>query len=93
MTTENFNNEKIAHLLALGEQRRAQARIDALEKLSPREQRLVSEALVAGYVASSMANGDRDIPKDKVIVAIGLDVVLGYPDLYPLLADYQPETD
>lgn len=81
--------------LAAREQRRWENVDRAIGRLTPREQRLVREAAVMGYVQGTRSvpgghNGK--IPPDLQIVGLVVDGCLAMPDLYPLIADYtEPE--
>lgn len=60
--------------------------------LSPREQELVREAAVAGYIAGVRATGswDHHVPGDRSILQETLTLCTENPDLYPTVAAYQP---
>lgn len=58
---------------------------DLLGKLTAREQRLVREAAVMGYVRGSMHPKDEKIPKDSSILTEVVDACLAAPDLYPVM--------
>lgn len=64
------------------------------EALTEREQRLVKEAAVIGYVQGVMySDGRRDRVADATIVYRALTGARDNPDLYPTLANYTPETE
>ena len=80
-----------ASLLAYFEtrqQQRADDRNAVLRGLTKREQQLVREAAVMGYVRGTMAP-DKDIPDDSDVTAFVIDCCLGFPDLYPAMARAQ----
>ena len=75
--------------LALRSRDRAGRVRDALAALTPREQALVRDAAVMGYVrgAQAVAAGSVSgkIPADSAIVAEVVGACLSLPDLYPTL--------
>ena len=76
-----------AQLLAYFETRqqmRADERDAVLRGLTKREQQLVREGAVMGYVRGTMAH-DREIPGDSDVLALVIDCCLGFPDLYPAM--------
>ncbi len=84
--------EKLLNLFEANALRRAKARDELMGNLTEREQRLVREAVIAGYLAHAIHRPE-SIPPDSEILASGLDVALGYSDLYPLLTEYKPGED
>ncbi len=84
MTVE-LPNELITYLAEQdGRRRNAVAR--TLAALSPREQRLVREAAVMGYVRGDLARKCREtrIPRDSDIVAEVVDACLALPGRFPM---------
>lgn len=76
-----------ARLLAYFETRREQRageRDAVLRGLTKREQQLVREAAVMGYVRGTMAQS-KEIPGDSAVLAHVIDCCLGFPDLYPAM--------
>ncbi len=68
------------------EVRRAQHEADrnaVLAGMTKREQALIKDAAVMGYVQGAMAGRDREIPPDGMILASVLDGCLAMSDLYP----------
>jgi hypothetical protein len=79
----------LAQYLADRDQQRAEAVAQRLNELSPREQALVREAAVMGYVQGVRAvpgSWQQQIPHDKDIVHTVIDACRAFDDLYPLLA-------
>ena len=70
------------------QQQRADDRNAVLRGLTKREQQLVQEAAVMGYVRGTMAP-DKEIPDDSAVTAHVIDCCLGFPDLYPAMARAQ----
>ena len=56
-----------------------------LAGLTKREQQLVREAAVMGYVRGTMAQS-KEIPADSDVVALVIDCCLGFSDLYPAMS-------
>jgi hypothetical protein len=80
-----------AQLLAYFETRqqmRADKRNAVLRGLTKREQQLVREAAVMGYVRGTMAQS-KEIPDDSDVLALVIDCCLGFPDLYPAMLKAQ----
>ena len=76
-------------------ERRQQARTsrirDFLDTLTPREQALVEQAAVMGYVRGTMAPKGAEIPLNKEILAEVVDACFAFPELYPVFhADLAP---
>ena len=74
-------------------QKREKARLDEfaalMETLSPREQSLVREAAVMGFVQGTMAAGGiprEHFPKDSEITQRVVEGCRDVPDLYPTIA-------
>lgn len=63
---------------------RANDRLAVLRGLTKREQQLVKEAAVMGYVRGKMAQ-NTEIPGDSEVTALVIDCCLGFPDLYPAM--------
>lgn len=66
------------------QQQRAGDRNAVLRGLTKREQQLVREAAVMGYVRGKMAH-DKEIPGDSDVLALVIDCCLVFPDLYPAM--------
>lgn len=66
----------LADYLAGRDRERAQRRADALAVLTDREQQLVREFAVMGFVHGHMAAGSTEFPKDDQIMAWVLDGLL-----------------
>lgn len=83
---QDVPDELIAYLAARHRDR-AQQVIEALAALTPREQALVKEAAVMGYVHGAFDTGaiGAKIPADSRIVAAVITACLAAPDLYPNL--------
>lgn len=82
---------------ATREQQRDQQVRRILATLSDREQQLVREAAVMGYVRGSMsAHPSLEIPKDAAIVWEVIDACRAMPDLYRTITGWveeDPEED
>jgi hypothetical protein len=70
------------------QQMRADDRNAVLRGLTKREQQLVREAAVMGYVRGTMAQS-KDIPGDSDVLALVIDCCLGFSDLYPAMTRAQ----
>ena len=80
-----------AGLLAYFETRQQQHADDrnaVLSGLTRREQQLVREAAVMGYVRGTMTQS-KEIPGDSDVLALVIDCCLGFPDLYPAMTRAQ----
>ncbi len=80
--------EGLAAYLAARDRLRARQVSDALAALTPREQALVREAAVMGYVQGAFDTGaiGAKIPADSKILAAVIAACLAAPDLYPAIA-------
>lgn len=78
----------IEKLLQRGRELKAAANQDAFQNLSEREQRLVREATIAGFLARHIIGDLETVPKDSEILSRGLSVCTDMPDLYPLISGY-----
>lgn len=82
-----------AHIKALLEDSRArrQAEVDALKgSLTEREQRLIREAFVLGFVARHRMTPEAiDFPKDSEIEFQGFSICVDHQDLYPTISGYE----
>lgn len=80
--------ENLAGYLAARDRERAQQVGEALGALTPREQALVKEAAVMGYVQGALAAGavHPQIPPDSAVLTEVVGACLAMPDLYPTLA-------
>ena len=76
-----------AQLLTYFEQRQqmhADDRAAVLRGLTKREQQLIRESAVMGYVRGVMAHR-KEIPADSDVLALVVDCCLNFPDLYPAM--------
>jgi hypothetical protein len=76
-----------AQILAYFEERqqmRAHDRAAVLRGLTKREQQLIREAAVMGYVRGAMAHS-KEIPADSDVLALVIGCCLNFPDLYPAM--------
>lgn len=80
----------LADYLAARDRARNQQTDDAIAALTDREQALVREAAVMGYVQGAMAQGQA-IPADATVLRLVVSACLAMPDLYPNLSD-QPRS-
>lgn len=65
----------------------------AIQRLTPRERRIVGEAAVMGFVQGMMAAGvtlDDAMPDDETIVLRVFNGIISTPDLYPTLSATTP---
>lgn len=58
-----------------------------LAGLTERERALVKEAAVMGYVQAARVSGGRGVPGDATILVKVVEGCLGFPDLYPTIAE------
>ena len=88
--------------LAERETARNTATAEAYAALTEREQRLVREAAVMGYVQGTRHPADEKHPKDSWVTALVVQECLAFPDLYPTMnavrdaarqATGQPDTE
>lgn len=82
---------EIVEILGVRARLRQDKRIEALARFTPREQRLIREASVMGFVRGVRYEGYRrddepEIPRDGWIVEQVLGGCLSFEDLYPLIA-------
>jgi hypothetical protein len=83
--------EPLAAYFEQRQQARADRLRDFLSNLTLREQALVEQAAVMGYVRGSMAPKGVEIPLNKEILAEVVDACFVFPDLYPVFhADLAP---
>jgi hypothetical protein len=66
------------------QQMRGDDRAAVLRGLTKREQQLIREAAVMGYVRGTMAHS-KEIPADSEVLALVIDCCLNFPDLYPAM--------
>ena len=71
--------------LAERETARNTATAEAYAALTEREQRLVREAAVMGYVQGTRHPADEKHPKDSWVTALVVQECLAFPDLYPTM--------
>lgn len=72
------------YLADRGAQRAADVQ-SILDALTVREQRLVMDAAVMGYVRGKMSGRDDPIPKNDAILREVIDACQSFPDLYAVL--------
>ena len=77
-------NARLLAYLETRQQMRADERHAVLRGLTKREQHLIKEAAVMGYVRGTMAHG-KEIPDDSDVLALVIDCCLAFPDLYPAM--------
>lgn len=84
MTDPDLPDELVRYL-AERDRQRAERVHRVYETLTKREQRLVREAAVMGFVQGTRHAGGFDvpIPPDRRIVAQVIDACFAFPDLYP----------
>jgi hypothetical protein len=76
-----------AQILAYFEKRQqmhADERAAVLRGLTKREQQIIRESAVMGYVRGTMAHS-KEIPADSDVLALVIDCCLIFPDLYPAM--------
>jgi hypothetical protein len=79
--------EQLAAYLATRDQQRMEAVGRAWGAMTEREQRLVREAAVMGYVHGAQFAPHREsIPHDREIVIEVLEACIHHNDLYPVIA-------
>lgn len=76
----------IVRLVEAGDLRRAEQVRRVLGRCTEREQRLIREAAVMGFVLGTRAGPGCDIPADSATTNWVVDSCLGLPDLYPAFA-------
>lgn len=80
--------EQLANYLATRDQQRLEACQHAWGAMTEREQRLVREAAVMGYVQGVQFGPHRKgIPHDREIVAEVMEACIHHGDLYPVIAE------
>lgn len=83
--------EAVVALFANRAAGRAQAAADLFDTFTEREQALIKDAAVMGYVQGSMhPKGDR-CPNDGWIVRTVIEACLSHPDLYRTISGYIEE--
>lgn len=89
--------EGLLRYFQIREQHHADDIAAVLARLSPREQALVREAAVMGFVRGAMfAAGGRktpEMPRDSRVLAEVVGACLSFPDLYPTLTGREPADD
>lgn len=77
----------LGEYLTFGEQRRLHEARVAMQTLTAREQHLVREAAIMGFVRGQMrGEHTQEVPGDAVIVQEVLNCCAAMPDHYPVLA-------
>ena len=71
--------------LAQRDAERHEATANAYAALTEREQRLVREAAVMGYVQGRRHPAGEDHPKDSWVTQLVVQECLAFPDLYPVI--------
>lgn len=84
--------EWLAQYMAQRDTARVNAVTALLTGLSEREFLLVKEAAVMGWVQGKRHH-DLDVPKDRQILCTVIDACLAFPDLYPTITGYQPDSE
>lgn len=84
--TEQTIPEPLAAYFAQREAGRANAVATVWGSLTEREQGLVHDAAVMGYVQGMRHPAGERIGKDRQTIALVLDACLAFPDLYPTVA-------
>ncbi|MFG2001723.1 hypothetical protein ACGFNU_21485 [Spirillospora sp. NPDC048911] len=78
--------EDMVRYLAARDREHAREIAEALDTLTPREQRLIKEAAVMGYVRGSLATGARvQIPPDSVVLSDVVGACIANSDRFPLI--------
>jgi len=72
---------------------RADAVSEVLTSLTDRERALVKDAAVMGYAQGMRHPQGETIPRDATIVVKVVEACLAFPDLYPAISRYVPETE
>jgi hypothetical protein len=89
MTTPNNLSAELASYLSARDREHAEEITQALDSLTEREQALVREAAVMGYVRGAIGAGGvlrANIPPDTEVLREVVGACLGRPDLYPTIA-------
>lgn len=83
-------DERLVRYFAERQRQRAEQVVAVVGAMNPREQRLVREAAVMGYVRGTMAGRvdgregrETVIPHDRDVLALVVSCCLSMPDLYP----------
>lgn len=80
----------LTNYLIEGDARRARERAEALGRFTEREQRLIREAAVMGFVRGTFCPvGEAEFPRDSQIVQMVLAGCLSTADRFPLIATGQ----
>lgn len=82
--------EPLVRYLAERDAQRAADVTATLAALNVREERLIREAAVMGYVQGRRHPDGEDQPKDSVVLAVVVEACLAFPDLYPVLSGVRP---
>jgi hypothetical protein len=81
--------DAIVQLFAQRQTYRDNATAEAWNALTEREQALVKDAAVMGWV-QGMRHHDLKYPGDRQVVPIVIEACLAFADLYPAISNYQP---
>jgi hypothetical protein len=82
--------ESLVHYLAARDAQHADDVRSILDALTLREQRLIMDAAVMGYVRGKMSGRDEPVPKNGAILAEVVGATLSFSDLYPVLTGVRP---
>lgn len=87
MTADPQMIERLVAYFEVRDRQRVEEVNRVLGLMTAREQRLVREAAVMGYVRGSMAGraGIDTIPGDAAVLAEVVDACLAFDDLYPVI--------
>lgn len=91
MTATDELPPEIVDYLVRRDAARRNAAAEVYSRLTEREQLLVKEAAVMGYVQGRMHPADADHPKDSEVVFRVVDGCLSNSDLYPTLTGRNDE--
>lgn len=78
--------EDLVRYLADRDRQHHHAVVETLAAMTDREQLLVREAAVMGFVQGQRAGTGAGTPRDSVILARVIDAALAMPDLYPTIS-------
>jgi hypothetical protein len=74
--------------LAASDRQRTERVVKNLERFTPREQQLIREAAVMGFVRGNMGARRDEIPPDSDVLYDVLVAIDGMRDLYPLIGNH-----
>lgn len=95
MMNEPKISDRLLRYLADRDEERRRAVQRTLDGLTDREQALIREASIMGYVQGVRAAGayNATIPSDSEILRTVVDACLKFSDLYPTIANYEAPDD